>query len=508
MMDGMERIAVIDMGSNSWRLVVYGYEPRRFWQHVDEIREAVRVSEGMEKSGRIEREPFERALHTAHVFDSFCAASGIDDVAAVATSAIREAENGNDLLKAIARDTAFDVRVLSGRDEAYYGCLAIANSTTVADGFGIDIGGGSVQLMRLEGRHLADAGSWPLGAVRMSEAYLPAGESGGKAMKALRKHVLAEVDDWLGDEGGRAVGIGGTVRNLAAAAERRAGIESGDAQGFVLERDALDELIDELASLSPAKRGRVPGIKPDRGDVILGGAVVLSALMEAGGFDALEVSEAGLREGVFFERFLDDRDPPLFEDVRRASVINLASRYEDGLGHQGHVAKLSLEIYDGLAEARLIKPDDADRELLWAASMLHDIGTAVDYDDHHKHSQYLIMNAGLNGFDPREVRLIALIARYHRKGDPSVEGMGQLAKQRDNLGLELLSGIIRLAEQFERSRDGSIGAVHLARSNGKVLLEATAAGSDPSVAIWSARRDSDLLERAIQREVEIETVEG
>src|SRR5689334_7671244 len=146
---GRVRAAVIDMGSNSWRLVVYGYEPGRFWQHVDEIREAVRVSEGMEKSGRIEPEPFERALHTAHVFDSFCTASGIEDVAAVATSAIRDAENGDELIDAIARDTRFEVDVLSGRDEAYFGYLAIANSTTLEDGFGIDIGGGSVQLMRI-----------------------------------------------------------------------------------------------------------------------------------------------------------------------------------------------------------------------------------------------------------------------------------------------------------------------------------------------------------------------
>src|SRR3954470_1539626 len=250
MMDGMQRMAVIDMGSNSWRVVVYGYEPGRFWQHVDEIREAVRVSEGMEESGRIEPEPFERALHTAHVFDSFCNASGIDDVVAVATSAVRDAENGDDLIGAIARDTRFEIEVLSGRDEARYGYLAIANSTTIEDGVGIDVGGGSVQLMRIEGRALGDAESWPLGAVRMSEHFLPDGGSGSKAMKALRKHVLKEVDDWLGDGGDRGVGIGGTVRNLAAAAERRAGIESGDAQGFLLERKALDELIDDLADMS------------------------------------------------------------------------------------------------------------------------------------------------------------------------------------------------------------------------------------------------------------------
>src|SRR5205814_9838276 len=119
-----------------------------------------------------------------------------------------------------------------------------------------------------------------------------------------------------------------------------------------------------LASLSPSKRGRVPGIKPDRGDVILGGAVVLSALMEAGGFDELEVSEASIREGAFFERYLEDRDPPLFDDVRRASVFNLANRYEDDLHHPEHVGKLSLEMYEGLSDAGLVQPDDEDRELL------------------------------------------------------------------------------------------------------------------------------------------------
>jgi exopolyphosphatase/guanosine-5'-triphosphate,3'-diphosphate pyrophosphatase len=321
-------------------------------------------------------------------------------------------------------------------------------------------------------------------------------------MKLLRKHVRKQVGDWLDEQGGRVVGIGGTVRNLAAAAERRAGIE-GDAQGFRLERDALEDLIEDLASMSPGKRGRVPGIKPDRGDVILGGAVVLSALMEAGGFDELEVSEAGLREGAFFERFLDDRDPPLFEDVREASVINLANRYEDDLHHQRHVAKLSLELYDALAQKKLLEPDDADRELLWAASMLHDIGTAVDYDDHHKHSQYLILNAGLDGFDPREVGLIALIARYHRKGDPSVDDLGNLAKKRDEERLEVLAGVIRLVEQLERSRDCSIGEVRLASRDGKLRLEAMTANGDPSVAIWSARRNADLLESAIDQELEI-----
>ena len=134
--------------------------------------------------------------------------------------------------------------------------------------------------------------------------------------------------------------------------------------------------------------------------------------------------------------------------------------------------------------------------------MLHDIGTAVDYDDHHKHSRYLILNGGLPGFSPREVELIALIARYHRKGEPDASELGPLERKRDGERLELLSGIIRLAEQLERSRDGSVASVQVSAPDGKVVLEPELT-ADASVAIWSARRNADLLERAIGRPLEI-----
>jgi exopolyphosphatase/guanosine-5'-triphosphate,3'-diphosphate pyrophosphatase len=504
----VRRAAVIDMGSNSFRLVVYGYEPGRFWQHVDEIREPVRVGQGMGEEATLKPEPMERAVSTAKVFGAFCRASGIDEVTAVATSAIRSAKNGEDLLDRIRSESGLDPRVIDEREEARYGYLAIANSTTIGDGFGIDIGGGSVQAMRIEKRALTESGSWQLGAVRVSEAFLPGdGEVGPKQLKALRKHVKSELEsaEWFakGENPPRAVGIGGTIRNLASAAERRAGLPDTDAQGYLLTRDALEELIEELAGMPPQKRGGVPGIKPDRGDVILGGAVVLGALMDRCGAEELEATDAGLREGVFFERFLEGDDPPLFPDVRGASVMNLAHRYQEDLHHPRHVARLSLEILDGLAAAGAIEPSAEDRELLWAAGMLHDIGTAVDYDDdHHKHSRYLILNARLPGFTPRELYLIALTARYHRKGDPDASELGKLARKNDDRRLLLLAGTIRLAEQLERSRDQSVRAVTVSALDGEVLLDPEAP-ADASVAIWSARRNADVLEKALDRTVTV-----
>jgi exopolyphosphatase/guanosine-5'-triphosphate,3'-diphosphate pyrophosphatase len=369
----------------------------------------------------------------------------------------------------------------------------------------LDLGGGSVQLVGVAERHARELGSWPLGAVRMTEQFLPGdGPATKKQLKALRAHVhetLAEGAAWLPATGERLVGVGGTVRNLAAAAQRRAELPSFGVQGFVLEGETLGEMVGELAEMTPAERARVPGIKPERGDLILAGAAVVAGVLEAGEFPALEVTEAGLREGIFFERYLAPDE--LFADVRTSSVRNLANQYPVEQQHVEHVAALALQMYDALLEQGVLEPDPSERELLWAAAMLHDIGMTVDYDDHHKHSRYLILNAGLPGFDPREVALIAQAARYHRKGSPSFGELAPLMREGDDGLLARCSALLRLAEQLERSRDQLVREARVAAENGRVRLELIHDG-DISVARWAAERQRDLFERAFGRELEIE----
>ena len=466
----MERVAIVDMGSNSWRLVIYGYEPGTpWWSMVDEIREAVRVGAGMGEERRLQPERIDRALHTAAVFASFCRASDIEEVEAVATSAIRDAVNSDELLAAIREQTGLEPRVISGTEEARYGYLAIVNSTTIEDGFGLDIGGGSIQGLAIEGRRLVNAQSLPLGSVNVSERFLPGEKAPAKAMKALRKEVTGQLEEfgwWEG--GGRIVGIGGTIRNLAAAAMRRADLPRLDVQGFRA-RARRPRGPDRLARLKAgveARRRLRHQARPRRRDP--GRSARVAAAMDAGGFDGIEVTEAGMREGVFFERLLGG--PALFEDVRSASVENLAHRFNGDTDHVDRVARLSLEMFDGLGSAGLHEHGAAERELLWAACMLHDIGTAIDYEDHHHHSNYLILNTGLPGFSARELMLVGLVTRYHRKGDPDVSQLRDLALKGDDELLRLLSGIIRLSEQFERSRDGTIRQVSVATRNGAVVL--------------------------------------
>jgi exopolyphosphatase / guanosine-5'-triphosphate,3'-diphosphate pyrophosphatase len=464
----------------------------------------VRVGEGLDASGELQAEPMERALETLELYAHFCRATGIEHVRPVATSAIRDAGNQAEFLRAARERSGLEIEVLSGEDEARYGYLAAVNSTTLSDGVILDLGGGSMQLTRVSGRDEAAARSWPLGAVRMTERFFPnGGRAKGKQVRALREHVASELAaaPWL-TEGGRLAGIGGTVRNLAAAVQLAADLPSYGVQGFCITRDALASLISELEGMTPSERGKVPGIKTERGDLILAGALVIEAVMEAGGFEALEATEAGLREGVFFSAHLGD--PPLFDDVRVASVHNLAAQYHADFAHTNHVARLALEMWDALAAQGVHAGDREERELLWATSMLHDIGVAVDYDDHHKHSRYLILNAGLPGYSPREAALIGQAARYHRKGTPGLGEFAPLAHDGDTEMLNRISAVVRLGEQLERSRDQAVSAADVQVEDGRVELRLEAT-EDVTIARWAAERQGDLFRRAFGRDLSVIT---
>ncbi len=512
----LERLAVIDLGSNSFRLVVFRADGG-WWRRTDEIYEPVRIGEGLAATGLLGEEPMRRALATLDVFDHFCRAAGLEEgsVDGVATSAIRDAANADGFL-ALARDqTCLPIRVLSREQEARYAYLAAVNSTTLSDGCVLDLGGGSLQMVRVRDRLACELGSWRLGAVRMTERFLPAnGPAKSRQIEAVRSHVARELAgaEWLADAGPRLVGMGGAVRNLAVAAQRATGLPSGSVQAAVVSGEVLDELVQRLAALPASQRSSVPGIKPARADLILAAAVVIQGALQAGGFDQLEVTESGLREGVFFERLLADRwpipddRPPLFADLRRTSVLNLAAQYRPDGPHTDHVANLALGMFDELARLGLHPGDRVERELLWAACMLHDIGMSVDYDDHHKHSRYLILNGGLPGYSPVEVAIIAQAARYHRKGMPDPGPMAALFGPGDAERLDRCAVLLRLAEDLERSRDQLVRGTRfaLASSNGAgdpgqgIELRLISDG-ETAVPRWAARRESELFARAFGR---------
>jgi exopolyphosphatase/guanosine-5'-triphosphate,3'-diphosphate pyrophosphatase len=490
--------AVIDLGSNSWRLVVYRYVPGGWWRRTGRLQEQVRIAEGLAGSGRLGRAAIARGLETLDLFARYARARGIgaDRLDAVATSAVRDAANRDELLTPARTLTGFDIRVLTAEEEARCAYLAAVNSTTLTDGAVLDLGGGSLQLVAVRDRLAGAFGSWPLGAVRVTERLLPGGGPvSRKELKRARAAVQEELASagWLGESGPRLVAVGGAVRALAAADQRGRGLDAAGIQGHVLGAERLRRLVVELASV-PAPARALPGIKPARADIILAAALVLDAVVDLGGFDGIEVTRAGLREGVFLSTRLFTGGAPLVPDVRAASVRDLALLHGACPRHAEHVARLALQLHDSLARAGLIAARPDERELLWAAATLHDLGMAIGYDDHQGHSHYLILSAGLPGFGPRELALIAQIVRYHRKGTPDLDDLRPFARPGDRELVQRCALLVRLAELLESGQDQSVREARLEPDGRAVHLRLE---GDDRLARWCVERQ--MGEEAFRR---------
>lgn len=501
-----QRIAIIDMGSNSWRVIVVEYVPSLSFKLIDEVQEGVRISEGMAELNVLRPAALDRATRAAQIFAAFCAASGITEILAVGTSAIRDAQNQARFLQRIGKEAGLNVRVLSGEEEAYYGYLAAVNSTTLENGFVMDLGGGSLQITRVENRQSVRSVSFPLGVVRLTEGFLKSDPVTTREVNALAETLRGHLKklDWFAYEDGmQLVGEGGNVRLVARLEQKRLLYPLDILHGYALHSGQVTEIKDALTRASLSQRKRMDGMKPERADISLAGAVVLHEVMRVGGFEQVTISGQGVREGLFYERFFSGERPegaPMFEDVRRASVLNMGHVYRFQEQHSLHIAHLTLQMFDQLPKERiLLRPQE--RDVLWAASMLHDVGMSIDYHDHHKHGSYLVLNSGLPGYTHRDIALIALLIRYHRKGRPALDDLAALTEPKDELRLTQMTALLRLAEQIDRARDAAVRDVRMTITGHQCIMELFTEG-DEQVPLWAVERHRELFESAFGLTVE------
>jgi exopolyphosphatase/guanosine-5'-triphosphate,3'-diphosphate pyrophosphatase len=500
----VQRVAIIDRGSNTARLVAYAYEPGRRYQLIDELRAVVRLSQGMGEDGLIREDAFARGIEALRGFRSYCDAAGIAAIHATATSAVRAATNRESFLAAAEARAGITLQLLDEQAEAAAGVVAVANSLPLADALVLDVGGGSAQLSLMGERRYVKGASWPIGAVRTTEAFLHSDPPKKRELKALQKHVCKLVTPFARTlpPGLPLVGMGGTVRNLAEIQQKREGYPIDLLHGYALGREALREVSGELLAKSVKERKGIPGLSSDRADIIAAGALVVLELLDQLGAPRLTVSGQGIREGLFYPHLLAHQSEPLLADVRAFNVLNLMRRYYDHPTHNLHVQKLALELFDQLKP--LHHYGAFERRLLADAALLHDIGMAVSYYDHHKHGFYLTMSAALPGLSHREQALVALLVRYHRKGTPSDQGLGALLAEDDMTRVNKLAALLRLAEYLERAKAQRVMGVRCRYEDGKVRIEALAT-EDPAIEVIETTKRSELFASAFGVEVAVVT---
>jgi exopolyphosphatase/guanosine-5'-triphosphate,3'-diphosphate pyrophosphatase len=498
------RYGVIDLGSNTARLIIMTAIPGYAYRLEDEIREVVRLRQGMTARG-LSQEAMDRAYFALRLFKRFCDAIQVDVLIPTATSAVREAANGPDFLDRVERELGMTMQVLDGEREAYYGVIGAINDVDIRKGYVMDIGGGSAQISRVEDQRFVRGQSALLGALALTEGFVTTDPISKREYKALQAEIERQLDgfDWLAAGNGPLVGLGGAIRNLAGREAARSDYPLNTLHGFRLSAESLAKTIDELRTLPLAKRRKLAGLRPDRADIILPGAMVAQAVMARLGVDGLTISVNGLREGLFLERFWGHLDYPVAADVRSFGVLNLARIYRYQKRHANHVRFLARRVFDQLQPLHGYGPPE--RELLDAASLLHDLGSLINYDDHHHHSQMLIVSNGLPGFAPREIALIALLTRYHRKGTPTLGAFASIMEPGDKARLTRLAAILRLAEYLERGRNSAVDDVIVTWTDEELRITLVA-DFYPAVELWQSERYAvELLSTAFKRAVRLES---
>ena len=497
---GVRRLGIADLGSNTARLIVFSYEPGRWYRITDGIREPIRLGEGLSRGQTLAPAALKRAAAAIELFVDYARASGLDGLEILGTSAIRDAVNRDELLERIDR-LGQRIRVVSGEEEAALGVAAVANGFRYEDAWVIDLGGGSAQVSRMRERRYDHGTAHPLGALRLSERFLRGDPPKRSEIRALESSVEEELGELIARLDGSlpVVAIGGTVRNLARMSQKAVGYPLQVLHGYRLSREALEDVTAQLLAVKLKKRRRIPGINSDRADIITAGALVFRWLMRRSGLRHLVISGHGVREGAFYRHFLPA--PYVLPDVCGFSIENRAARHPLPPGHAEHVRFLADRLFDGLAPLHQLTA--RDRELLDAAATLHDIGTTLDYYRHHKHGSYLLTISPLNGFCHRELALIALLVRYHRRGNPRLGEYGSLTEPGDRRRLRQLSACLRIAESLERARASRIKDLRVTIKRKRVRITVQAA-ERPMIEIWEASKHANLFRRAFDRKLDIE----
>jgi exopolyphosphatase/guanosine-5'-triphosphate,3'-diphosphate pyrophosphatase len=497
------RVAVIDLGANTCRMIVVRSVPGYAYRLEDEIREMVRLREGMTADG-LSQAAMDRAVATLKLYRRYCESSEVDETIATTTSAVRDGRNGEAFVARVRDEVGFDLRVLSGEEEAHLGVIGVLNNIVMPRGVVIDIGGGSAQISEVAAGRFSRGASLPLGALRLTEAFVGSDPISKADAAAASAEIDSQLDTlpWLEPgKPGNVAGLGGTIRNLGYMEIARRGLPLLNTHGLRVSRKSVNATIKRLSSMPLAERQLIPGLNADRADIIIPGLMVLASVMKRLGAKDLAISTNGLREGLFLEQFWAHLEYPVVADVRGFGVLNLARIYGYDERHANHVRYLALRLFDQMQP--LHGYGESERQLLDAAAILHDVGTVIGYKGHHRHSATLIVNSGLPGFAVREIALVALLALYHRKGDPRVGEYGPILEGGDDIRLRRLTSILRLAEFLERGRNAVVTDVVVEWTKRKLQITLVA-GDYPAVELWDAdRKAAPLLQEVFGREVEI-----
>lgn len=509
-------LAAIDVGTNSVHMVVARVEPSLpTFTIIDREKETVRLGNFCEKTGGLSEDAMERCISALKRCRAIAESLNAEDIVAVATSAVREARNGQEFLERVEAEVGLAVNLISGPEEArriYLGVLSGMEFQGQPHTI-IDIGGGSTELILGTAEAQRSLSSTKVGAVRLTAQFVSTNPISDLEFTALRSYVRGTLERPVDDlkrhlephETMRLVGTSGTIECLAALdAFDRMGFVPEPLNGYQMSYQSLAELVERMRHMTYAERLAMPEMSARRAEIIVAGAVILQEAMRMLGAEHIVICERALREGLVVDWMLthgliEDR-MQFQQSVRQRSVLRTAQKYRVQQDDSERVAQFALDLFDQ-TQGALHAWGHLERELLWAAAILHNCGHFVSHSSHHKHSYYLIRHAELLGYTETELEVIANIARYHRKSAPKKkhDNFRSLPSKYHRQVVNQLSALLRIAVALDRRGVGAIASVH-AQFDAEVQtlhlhLKPARSSDDCSSELWSLAYKKELFEQ-------------
>lgn len=513
------KLAVLDIGSNTAHMVIVERDAHGRFTQIDKQKELLQLADAAFPSMVLPDEAADRLVATVAGMRAFADDHGVATLIAFATSAIREAKNGMDVLARVRREAGVPVKVLPGSEEARLTYVAARAWATFSAKrlLVLDIGGGSLEVAGGEGDHPSIAVSLPLGGTRLTRRFFTTDPPRSEELAALRVHALAVLGPLAAQireqEWDVVCATSKTFRTLGSAAEALDTVPSPSAAfGFAgsdgqtaprLTAESVNLLAGHLEKTTLKERRKLDGVNKLRAANLIAGSQIAALAMQAFGLSRMVLAPWALREGLIVEH-LQRLDAATRTTVspRLATVMDYAQRYTYDEVHCRHVTTLALSLFDQTTQLHQLGAQD--RELLEYAALLHDVGTAVAQSARHKHSLYIISNAELVGFSRRELLLIANVARYHRKALPGDHHKEYMAlSERDRSTVRRLGALLRVADGLDLDHFQVVESVAVADDNSVVRLQLTAR-DQPQLSLWGTERNSDLFELEFGRQLQPE----
>ncbi len=504
-------VAFVDIGTNSIRLLVVRLNPNHSYTILTRQKQQVRLGEGEFEDDEILPEAIERAVVVCKKFTDLARTFDAEEFVAVATSAMREASNQQEILHRLRQEAQLDIRVISGQEEARLIYLGVASGMHLEGKttFFIDIGGGSTEIAVGDERNYQYLDSFKLGAIRLANKYVPTTDAGPitpehykKIQRHIKNIIIRSKKRIHKLEPVCAVASSGTAINLGEIAAKV--LHQNRSSEYVITHHELKKVIGIICSLPLEQRRKIPGINPERADIIVPGAAILDTFMQELSLHTITISNRGLQDGLLVDYLSRMDEFPLFGELspRQRSVLQLGRSCGINEVHARTVTALVLAMFDSAKEQHLHTFGDAERELLEYATFLHDIGSFISYTNHHAHSYYMIKNSELLGFDQKEVTFMANLAKYHRKKSPRKKDpdIGELDLH-EREALRVLATFIRFGESLDRTHAALIQHVRFTESgDDTVHLEILARG-DCQLEIWGIESEKKAFEKVFGKKI-------